>query len=60
MKSKTHLGNLVIDTFLLLPLTKNSTEEVVKTQTQPTELRLNFILTVTSTYHHLKEISLLY
>ena len=36
MKSKTNLGNLVIDTFLLLPLTKNSTEEVVKTQTQPT------------------------
>ena len=36
MKSKTNLGNLVIDTFLLLRLTKNSKEEVVKTQTQPT------------------------
>ena len=29
-------GNLIINTFLLLPLTKNSTEEVIKTQSQQT------------------------
>ena len=41
IKSKTNhsgtaLGNPVFNTFLLLPLTKHSTEEVVKIQTQPT------------------------